>query len=123
MKNFNLTYLLTVLAVAFTFSGSINASVLSDEYPISEHYEGATAKLKEDIHAALVYPPTAKRNRIQGIQNVKVTLLPDGSLKDLKCLNSLGGGCCEEAIRVIKTLKFKAPGYQANYTIPVRFKL
>jgi protein TonB len=124
MKNFKyLTYLLTFLAVAFTFSNSSNASIISDEYPIAEHYEGATAKLKEDIHAAIVYPPTAKRNRIQGTQNIKVTLMPDGTLTNFRCLNSLGGGCCEEATRVIKTLKFKAPGYQANYTIPVRFKL
>jgi len=123
MKKLKLTYFITALAVALSFSGNINASTLSDEYPIAEHYEGATAKLKEDIHAAIVYPPTAKRNRIQGTQNVKVTLMPDGTLTNFRCLNSLGGGCCEEANRVIKTLKFKAPGYQANYTIPVRFKL
>lgn len=123
MKNFKIiTFSIGIIATLFTFSLT-NATSLSGEIPIAEHYEGATTKLNEDIQIAMQYPPAAKRNRIQGTQNVKVTLMPDGSLTNFRCLNSLGGGCCEEALRIIKTLKFKAPGYQANYTIPVKFKL
>jgi protein TonB len=123
MKNLKrLSLLLAALAISFTFQSS-TTSAASDEIPIAEHYEGATTQLYADIHAALVYPPAAKRNRIQGTQNISVDLKADGTLINFRCLNSLGGGCCEEATRILKTLKFKAPGYQAKYTIPVRFKL
>lgn len=120
MKNLKyVTNLLILVAITII----LPSSILSDEIPIAEHYEGATVKLMADIDSTIIYPPTAKRNRIQGTQNVRVTLLADGKLINLRCLNSIGAGCCEEAKRVLKTLKFKAPGYQANYIIPVKFKL
>lgn len=122
-KSRHIGILLSVIALALFAPMNSFSSVQSDEIPIAEHYEGGTAKLNADLAANLQYPPAAKRNRIQGTQKVAVTLMPDGSVTNFRCLNSLGAGCCEEAQRVIKTLKFKAPGYQANYTIPVRFKL
>ena len=96
MKNLKLTSLVLFLVASLvTLPMFTNASVQSDEIPIAEHYEGGTEQLKKDIHAALQYPPAAKRNRIQGTQQVSVTLKADGTLSNLRCLNSLGGGCCE----------------------------
>jgi protein TonB len=91
--------------------------------PIAEHYEGGEEKLLQDIAAELQYPPMAKRNRRQGTCIIHVKLMEDGSFDHVKVVKNIGAGCGEEAMRVVKTLKFKAPGYVADYNIPVKFKL
>ncbi len=54
---------------------------------------------------------------------------PDGSISNVKLLRGIGGGCDEEAMRVIKSLPKWKPGKQrgkavrVSYQIPVFFKL
>ncbi|MDX5347566.1 MAG: energy transducer TonB, partial [Hymenobacteraceae bacterium] len=69
------------------------------------------------------YPPLAKRNRIQGQCIISFTLNEDGTLSNLKVLKNVGGGLGEEALRIVSLLKFNAPGYSVNSSIPVTFKL
>ena len=112
------------LAVAALFvTYNANATDTSKSIPIADHYPGGKDSLLADMKSELVYPPSAKRNRKQGTVQVSVTLMPDGTLKNYRVVHDIGAGCGAEAIRVIKTLKFNAPGYQANYSIPVNFKL
>lgn len=122
MRNrFLLSLLLSLFLSAFLSSV---ASTTQDGIPIAIHYDGGEEKLLADIQAELQYPPSAKRNRRQGTVIVSLTLTEDGEVTNLKVvLDKVGAGCGEEAIRVIKTLKFNAPGYQSNYQIPVKFKL
>jgi len=70
-----------------------------------------------------MYPPTAKRNRMQGQCIVSFTLNEDGSTANHKIIKNIGGGTGEEALRVIKLLKFNAPGYSMVASLPVNFKL
>lgn len=106
------------------FTLFIGASfTLAENLPIAEHYEGGEEKLLADIQTELQYPATAKRNRIQGTCIIHVKLLEDGTFEYAKIVKNIGGGCGDEAARVVKTLKFKAPGYSAEYNIPVKFKL
>ena len=117
--------LLTSLFVIFGLILSLNVSATdtSKSVPIADHYPGGVDSLLADIQTELQYPPSAKRNRKQGTVQVSVTLMPDGTLKNHRVVKDVGAGCGAEAIRIIKTLKFNAPGYQANYSIPVTFKL
>jgi protein TonB len=62
----------------------------------------------EFIAKELVYPPMAKRNRFQGQCIVAFTLNEDGSTANHKIIKNIGGGCGEEALRVVKLIKFKA---------------
>jgi protein TonB len=98
-------------------------SFIQTNVPIAEHYEGGEEQLLKDIASELQYPPTAKRNRIQGTCIVHVKLMEDGHFDHVKVVTNKGGGTGEEAARIVKTLKFKAPGYVADYNIPVKFKL
>ncbi|KAA9340635.1 energy transducer TonB [Adhaeribacter soli] len=91
--------------------------------PVAQYYEGGQAAMYEFINANVQYPPMAKRNRIQGQCIVSVTLNEDGTTTNMKILKNIGGGCGEEALRVVKLLKFKAPGYSVQSSIPVNFKL
>ena len=91
--------------------------------PIAQYYEGGQSAMYEFINKNLQYPPMAKRNRIQGQCIVSVTLNPDGTTTNMKILKNVGGGTGEEALRIIKLLKFNAPGYSVQSSVPVNFKL
>jgi len=101
----------------------VSTSFIQSDVPIAEHYTGGEAQLMKDIASELQYPPTAKRNRIQGTCIVHVKLMEDGHFDHVKIVKNIGGGCGDEALRIVKTLKFNAPGYVADYNIPVKFKL
>ena len=75
------------------------------------------------------YPAEAKEKGIRGIVYVNFIVEPDGSVSDIKVLRGIGGGCDEEAVRVVESMpKFK-PGIQngeavkVSYTVPVNFRL
>jgi periplasmic protein TonB len=91
--------------------------------PVAQYYEGGQAAMYEFINKNLQYPPMAKRNRIQGQCIISITLNPDGTTTNMRILKNMGGGTGEEALRVVKLLKFNAPGYGVQTGIPVNFKL
>lgn len=91
--------------------------------PVAQYYEGGQEAMYEFINKNLQYPPMAKRNRIQGQCIVSVTLNADGTTSNMKILKNMGAGTGEEALRIIKLLKFNAPGYSVQSSIPVNFKL
>ncbi|MDX5421320.1 MAG: energy transducer TonB [Hymenobacteraceae bacterium] len=91
--------------------------------PVAEHYEGGQEAMYKAIYEELSYPPLAKRNRVQGECIISFTLNEDGSTSGFKVLRNAGAGTGEEAMRVAKLLKFKAPGYSMNASLPIFFKL
>lgn len=50
------------------------------------------------------YPREAKLNGIEGDVHVSFTVLEDGSLSNFKVTKSLGYGCDEEALRLIRSI-------------------
>ena len=75
------------------------------------------------------YPVEAREKGIQGRVFVNFIVEPNGSVSDIRVLRGIGGGCDEEAVRVMESMpKFK-PGMQngeavrVSYTVPVNFKL
>ncbi len=91
--------------------------------PLAEYYEGGKEAMYKFIAKELKYPLLAKRNRVQGDCIISFTLNEDGSTQGFKILSNAGAGTGEEALRVAKLLKFKAPGYSVNGSIPIKFKL
>ncbi|WP_276498098.1 energy transducer TonB [Pontibacter litorisediminis] len=91
--------------------------------PVAEYYEGGQEAMYQAIYKELQYPMLAKRNRVQGDCIVSFTLNPDGSTSNFKVLRNAGAGTGEEALRVAKLLKFKAPGFGVDASIPIVFKL
>lgn len=75
------------------------------------------------------YPQLAKENSVQGIVYVSFVVEPDGSVSNVTILRGIGGGCDEEAVRVVKQMPAWKPGKQRNrpvrvrFTLPVRFTL
>ena len=91
--------------------------------PVAEYYQGGQAAMYEFIAKELKYPLIAKRNRIQGQCIVSFTLNPDGSMQGIKLVKQVGGGTGEEALRVVRLLKFKKPEYPILTSLPITFKL
>jgi len=69
------------------------------------------------------YPAIARENGIQGRVYVQFTVDKDGSIKDVKIQKGIGGGCDEEAVRVISTMPRWKPGRQNGNTVQVRHTL
>ena len=92
-------------------------------------YPGGDAKLYEYLGKNIKYPQIARESGIQGRVFVNFVVEPDGSVSNVKVMRGIGGGCDEEAMRVIKTMPKWKPGKQrgkavrVTYTIPVVFKL
>ena len=92
-------------------------------------FPGGEAKLMEYVAKNIKYPQIARETGIQGRVFVGFVVEPDGSISNVKLLRGIGGGCDEEAMRVIKSLPKWKPGKQrgkavrVSYQIPVFFKL
>ena len=91
--------------------------------PVAEYYQGGQAAMYEFIAKELKYPLMAKRNRIQGQCIVSFTLNPDATMSGVKLVKQMGGGTGEEALRVVRLLKFKKPEYPILTSLPIAFRL
>jgi len=77
----------------------------------------------------LVYPNEALKKQIEGQVFISVVVNENGKISNIKLLRGIGGGCNEEAIRLIKMMPDWIPGKNAGknvkvaMAIPVKFKL
>ena len=76
------------------------------------------------------YPQRPREDGYYGKVYVKFVVETDGSLSNIEVLKGVGGGCTEEALRVIDLMPKWVPGETAdgkkarvNYTLPVDFRL
>ena len=87
------------------------------------------SELMKYFQKNLKYPALAKESGIQGIVFVTFVVEKDGSVTDVRVLRGIGGGCDEEAIRVVENMPNWIPGRQRNipvrvsFNLPVKFKL
>lgn len=92
-------------------------------------FPGGEQKLMEYVGKNIKYPQIARESGIQGRVFVGFVVEPDGSVSNVKLLRGIGGGCDEEAMRVIKNMPKWKPGKQrgkavrVSYQIPVMFRL
>jgi protein TonB len=91
--------------------------------PVAAYYEGGQEAMYAFIAKELKYPLLAKRNRMQGRCIVSFTLNPDGTMQGIKLVKQVGGGTGDEALRVVRLLKFKKPEYPILTSLPIDFKL
>ena len=72
------------------------------------------------VSQAVNYPPSAIRRGISGKVYVEFVVDKDGSLSNLNVVKGIGGGCDEEALRVIKNSPSWNPGKQRGKPVRVR---
>ena len=92
-------------------------------------FRGGMSELYPYLQKNMKYPVMAKESGIQGKVYVTFVVEKDGSITDVKVLRGIGGGCDEEAIRVVAAMPQWKPGKQrgkpvrVQYNLPVRFTL
>jgi protein TonB len=122
MKKF--LFVLTLGLIAIVSYKELQAQTTPTKaVPAAQYYEGGQTAMYTFINSQLLYPPTAKRNRIQGECIVGGVLEADGTMSNITVVKNIGGGCGEEAARIVKLLKFNPPGFKSQTSIPVYFKL
>jgi periplasmic protein TonB len=77
----------------------------------------------------LNYPYAAKENNIEGSVVIQFVVNEDGTVTEARVIKGIGGGCNEEALRVVRSMPKWKPGKQNGhavkvfYTLPIRFVL
>ncbi len=80
------------------------------------------------LQASITYPEIAKRAGVEGRVIVQFVVDEQGKVVDPFVVRGIGAGCDEEAVKAVRTLKFK-PGKQrgravkVQMTLPVTFRL
>ena len=93
-------------------------------------FPGGVEALMQYLGSNIKYPEQAKRDSIQGRVFVQFVVEKDGSVSGAKILRGIGGGCDEEALRVISSMPNWQPGLDENdepvrveYNIPIKYAL
>ena len=78
-----------------------------DEMPVPPGgMEGFTKYMIENLK----YPASAKDAKIEGMVMITFVVKSDGSVDAVEVLRGIGGGCDEEAVRVVKNSGIWTPG-------------
>ncbi len=99
---------------------------IAEEMP---SFPGGQEALMKYLAGRITYPEDAEENGIQGAVFISFVVERDGGITDVKTLRGIGGGCDEEAVRVVRGMPKWQPGKQngklvrVRYTLPIRFKL
>jgi protein TonB len=76
------------------------------------------------------YPEQAKKEKITGRVFVSFVVEKNGEVSNVKILRGIGGGCDEEALRVVSKMPKWKPGkddygnsVRVQYNLPIKFAL
>ncbi|MDP2414000.1 energy transducer TonB [Daejeonella sp.] len=96
---------------------------------LAPEFQGGQAALGKYLGSRLRYPAGARQNKIQGKVYIGFIVEKNGSLADFKVVRGIGGGCDEEAIRVLRSSPAWRPGMangkpvRTSYVLPITFML
>lgn len=86
-------------------------------------FPGGEASLNKYLYENIKYPQMAKESGIQGRVFVTFVVEKNGEVTDVRVLRGIGGGCDEEAIRVVQNMPKWTPGKQRGKPVRVQFNL
>ena len=92
-------------------------------------FPGGVAEMMTYLSGNIKYPEEAKDKGISGRVFIGFVVEKDGSVNQVKVMKGIGGGCDDEAVRVVKAMPKWKPGMQkgkpvrVSYMLPISFKL
>ncbi len=86
-------------------------------------FPGGMGQWNKFLKKNLKYPRQAKRMGIEGNVYLSFIVSKDGSISDITVSRGIGGGCDEEAVRVLKSSPRWKPGKQRGQAVIQRMNL
>jgi TonB family protein len=92
-------------------------------------FPGGEIYMHEFIARNIRYPQQAREDGYSGTVYIKFVVEVDGSLSNIEVVKGVGGGCTEEALRIVKIMPKWDPGeisgkkVRVSYTVPFNFRL
>lgn len=86
-------------------------------------FDGGEDAMYAFLRDNIKYPQIAKETNITGKVTVTFVVEKDGSITDVRILKDIGGGCGEEAVRVVQAMPKWKPGKQNGVPVRVQFNL
>ena len=86
-------------------------------------FPGGTAELQKFLYKNLKYPAAARENGIEGRVVLQFVVDESGHISEITQLRDIGGGCADEAVRVVKMMPPWKAGKQNGNPVKVYFKL
>ena len=87
----------------------------------------------EYIYKNIKYPAEARKDNIEGSVIIQFVVNTEGYLENISIIRDIGGGCGEEAARVVESMNDLAPGWEpglqrgekvkVQFNLPIRFRL
>lgn len=124
---------LVLLFVANTNATAQNKKVANDKVlekaEVMPEYPGGDQAMMQFVADNVKYPQEAMDKEISGRVLVSFVVEKDGSINDVKVVKGIGGGCDEEAVRVVNAMPKWKPGMdkgkpvRVSYMMPFTFKL
>ena len=106
-----------------TSGGSDTSNVVYEVVEIQPSPPGGMAGWNKYLMENLRYPTNAQRKGIEGTVIVAFVVNTDGTTTDIEILRSVGGGCDEEVIRIVKGSPKWTPGMQRGTPVRTRMRL
>ncbi|GAB4424327.1 MAG: hypothetical protein OHK0039_41430 [Bacteroidia bacterium] len=91
----------------------VSTAELMPEFPGSN--VGIARFLSRNLH----YPQSARDRSIEGEVFVRFVVGADGQLSDIRIVKGIGGGCDEEALRLVRAMPRWIPGEAKGVPVPV----
>ncbi len=115
--------------IVFEEEEEIEEDVIFTVVEDQPEFPGGEAARQQFLSDNLRYPQMAREAGIQGTVFVTFVVEIDGSVTDVRIVRGIGGGCDEEALRVVRMMPRWQPGRQrgqpvrVQFVMPIRFRL
>lgn len=96
---------------------------------VHPEFPGGEREMLYYLASNIKYPSDARENNIEGVVALTFVLAKDGAVSDVQVIKGVGGGCSQEAVRVVRAMPKWSPmvvddkPVKVRFTLPVRFKL
>ena len=100
-----------------------------DEVEVKPSFPGGLTALTQWLNGNVNYPAKAAKDGVEGRVIVEFVVEKDGSINDVKVVQSVDPFLDKEAVRVVKSMPYWIPGKQngstvrVSFSIPITFKL
>lgn len=130
--------LATLSVLVFLFVANTNATAQNkkaandkvlEKAEVMPEFPGGEQAMMQFVADNVKYPQEAIDKEISGRVMVGFVVEKDGSISDVKVVKGIGGGCDEEAVRVVNAMPKWKPGMdkgkpvRVSYIMPFTFKL